>query len=307
MADSDVDEPAPLRQGWDLIQAARLAEAVDVLRPYVASTPDDPVGLRRLAVALVGVGEPGEALPLVERSLALDPTAPRTYRAKALTLARLGRPQEALAAMRAAGDPTEPDDEVFLTLLYLQLPGGRSDAWRLVRRAAARQPANVHLRRMGAEIRRAWLRRCIATAFITLAAAATALIGYGFVGDATSADGALMAGLAMLLLVLPLGIVLGAIERLGYRRPPRPVALPAPWVRPFGDVASLAVGPVVTAALAWWSGASVVTVAVLALLVTGLGPGSVALSRRRGRRARATRFATLPAARQPSDGHVHEA
>jgi hypothetical protein len=304
MADSNVEEPALRQAGWEFIQTSRFAEAVEVLGPYVASAPYDAIGLRRLAVALLGVNEPEEALLLIQRSLALDPSAPRTHRANAYALAMLGRPEESLAAMRLACDPAHPDaaDDTFLAHLHAHIPGGMSEAWHRARRVASLDPANSHIRRVNAEIRRTWLMRCRATAFISLAAASAALIGYGLVGDASSADRALIGGLAIAFIVLPLGIVLGAVERFVSRRPARPAGLPAPWVRPIGDVASLAVGPVVTAALAWWSGASAVTVAVLALLVAGLGPGSVALLRRRTRPARAIPFAAPPT----SDGHVHE-
>jgi hypothetical protein len=302
---SDVEEPALRQAGWEFIQASRFAEAVDVLGPYVASAPYDAIGLRRLAVALLGVNEPEEALLLIQRSLALDPSAPRTHRALAYALAMLGRPQESLAAMRLACDPAHADagDDAFLAQLLAHTPGGMSEAWHRARRAATLEPADSHIRQMNAGLRRAWLRRCRATAFVNLAVAVAVLIGYGLVGPAPPADHALMAGLATLLVVLPVGVSLGAIERFGSRRPARPVPLPAAWVRPTVDAASFAVGPLLTAAVAWWSGAPAVTIAILSLLVAGLGAGAIALTRRWGRRAKAVPLAAPPT----SDGHIHEA
>jgi Flp pilus assembly protein TadD len=106
-ADGDTPEPMAdpgLKLGVAAIQQGRIANAIPLLRTYVAAHPDDADGHNWLGYALRKSGDAKAALPHYDRALRLDPRhlGAREYRGEAyLMLDRLADAEAELAELRS--------------------------------------------------------------------------------------------------------------------------------------------------------------------------------------------------------------
>jgi uncharacterized protein HemY len=128
---TDVD--SRLARAQELVLIARPAEAVPLLEDYLAEHPDDALGWRRLAGALVGTrAEDERAIAAAERAIALDPTDPLPHRHLAqLYLLTRGFPEMRAHARRAT--ELDPDDPIALS--YLAVAAAYADNDRKAARA----------------------------------------------------------------------------------------------------------------------------------------------------------------------------
>lgn len=82
--------------------ANKPAEAVALLRPYVARNPDHPLAIGQLGRLLAQLGNHQEALPLLQRAVQLDSGDPGNFLSLAQIHLAQGRPADAAANFRAA-------------------------------------------------------------------------------------------------------------------------------------------------------------------------------------------------------------
>jgi predicted O-linked N-acetylglucosamine transferase (SPINDLY family) len=85
-----------VRRGLTLHQAGRVAEAAAIYQAVLKTHPQQFECLHYLGVAHLQQGQPGTALPLLERALALGPNDPSLQANLGLALTSLGRPEQAL-------------------------------------------------------------------------------------------------------------------------------------------------------------------------------------------------------------------
>jgi predicted O-linked N-acetylglucosamine transferase (SPINDLY family) len=102
MTDDGRDVIPPLKRGFDLHRAGRLAEAEALYREVLSTQPDHADALHLLGVIEGGKGRVREALALLERAAALAPAAPHVFCNLAKFLVDAGRAEDAESAARHA-------------------------------------------------------------------------------------------------------------------------------------------------------------------------------------------------------------
>jgi TolB-like protein/DNA-binding winged helix-turn-helix (wHTH) protein/Tfp pilus assembly protein PilF len=82
--------------GWILFQARHYDEAIQELRSVLAVHPDDVSALWTLGFALIGKGQPEQAIPVLERTVSISHRSPGSIELLATAKARAGQHAEAL-------------------------------------------------------------------------------------------------------------------------------------------------------------------------------------------------------------------
>ncbi|MDG9672455.1 tetratricopeptide repeat protein [Micromonospora sp. DH14] len=85
----------------ELVRAEQFGPAIELLREHLNAHPDDGIAWRRLAGALIGLGEHAAAVDAAGRAIDIDPEDVAAYRYRALALLMLKRDGESAAASTA--------------------------------------------------------------------------------------------------------------------------------------------------------------------------------------------------------------
>ncbi|MFI7604145.1 tetratricopeptide repeat protein [Micromonospora sp. NPDC049366] len=104
----------------ELVRAKQLEPAVALLREHLTAHPDDGVGWRRLAGALIGLDEEPAAVDAADRAIELNSEDAAAYRYRALAHQLLSRYRESYADAKRAVE-LAPDDHESLSLLALNV------------------------------------------------------------------------------------------------------------------------------------------------------------------------------------------
>ncbi|GAA3770306.1 tetratricopeptide repeat protein [Micromonospora maritima] len=165
--------PAPVEdavaRARDLVLAQEFRPAVALLRAHLRTHPDDSLAWRRLAGALIGLGDQHAAIDAAGRAIDADPGDTVAWRYRGLARHLLGRHRESYADARRAVD-LAPDDPEGLNLLAVNVLTVDRDVARfreLYRRALTVDPSNAPARHSAGLDRR--IRRRGAAALVLLA------------------------------------------------------------------------------------------------------------------------------------------
>ncbi|HVL69488.1 MAG TPA: tetratricopeptide repeat protein [Vicinamibacterales bacterium] len=135
---------------WYAIANYDYAEAVRLYRQILAAYPGDTEPYLRLAVLLIGEGQPQEALDVVLRGLTIDPASPQLHNVRAAAHEHLHQYDRAIEAARRYVElaPHEPNPYDSLSL-HLVSVGDYAGAKAALQRALAIDPrfeiARIHL------------------------------------------------------------------------------------------------------------------------------------------------------------------
>jgi Flp pilus assembly protein TadD len=123
-------------------RAANYAQAATTLAPLAAAESQDATALRLLGLCRLRLGDPTEALALLERAHHLAPGDPWTRFHLAIGLQAVGRHQEAAPLFRACEAllPDDPAPSINLATTRLAL-GDVAGAIRAARKAVLRAPS----------------------------------------------------------------------------------------------------------------------------------------------------------------------
>ncbi|HZN71842.1 MAG TPA: tetratricopeptide repeat protein [Micromonosporaceae bacterium] len=138
------EEPEPLRRALQLGLEKRYAEAIVILREYLATYPDSSLAWRRLAGAFLGAGEPAEAELAAKEAVAHAPDDPVAHRMLGVALYHGGKPgQAAEVASRAIElDGHDPEAHALLAYALLEEPKSWTQARAEANRAVELGPHN---------------------------------------------------------------------------------------------------------------------------------------------------------------------
>ncbi|MFI7662321.1 tetratricopeptide repeat protein [Micromonospora parva] len=175
----------------ELVRAEQFGPAIELLREHLNAHPDDGIAWRRLAGALIGLGDHAAAVDAAGRAIDIDPEDVAAYRYRALALLMLKRDGESYADAKRAVE-LAPDDHEALSLLARNVVEVDRDVVRfkkLIRRALTVNPDSAPARHLARQYRRLHRRTLtVATHLVTLPAAIVLLIGWFAVGTGRSMD-----------------------------------------------------------------------------------------------------------------------
>jgi tetratricopeptide (TPR) repeat protein len=138
-----------LRAQLMLDRGENVDQAVQTLRELAVSAPDIPQVAVQLASALVGLGQPGDALDVVIRALTDHPDEPALVATEVRLLAELGRHREAVRHAEEALRRGLPEQHLDLPLAEAQLGAGDvMAALRTTESAVAVMPGSAAVHRL---------------------------------------------------------------------------------------------------------------------------------------------------------------
>ncbi|MEU7779326.1 tetratricopeptide repeat protein [Micromonospora parva] len=165
----------------ELVRAEQFGPAIELLREHLNAHPDDGIAWRRLAGALIGLGDHAAAVDAAGRAIEIDPEDVTAYRYRALALLLLNRGRDSYADAKRAVE-LAPDDHEALSLLAQNVVEVDRDVARfkeLIQRALNANPDSApawHLARQYRRLRRRTLT--VAMHLVTLPAAIVLLFGW---------------------------------------------------------------------------------------------------------------------------------
>lgn len=129
--------------GIEHYEAARFVEARSSFEEALALVPGRVSTLGNLAATLIRLGEPQNALPLLEQALGTDPAYVDAWLHRAGALATLGRPEEALASLDSAL-ALKPDSvpALYQRSVLLNDMGRHAESLAASARLVAREPGS---------------------------------------------------------------------------------------------------------------------------------------------------------------------
>lgn len=174
----------------ELVLAKRFEPAISLLRAYLTTHPEDAVAWRRLAGALIGVGDHAAAVDAAGRAIEVSPEDVAAHRHRALAHSLLARHRESYSDAKRAVE-LAPDDHEALALLAVNVLYVDRDVARfkdLFRRALTLNSSSAPARYLAKQYRR--IRRNSMAVAVWLAAtpAAVALLVRWFAVDDASSD-----------------------------------------------------------------------------------------------------------------------
>ncbi|MEU4554020.1 tetratricopeptide repeat protein [Micromonospora violae] len=132
----------------ELVLAKQFEPAVALLREHLTTHPDDGVGWRRLAGALIGLDEEAAAVGAASRAIEINPEDAVAYRYRALAHQQISRYRESYVDAKRAVE-LAPDDHEALSLLALNVLAVGRDTARfkeLIQRALTVNPDSATAR-----------------------------------------------------------------------------------------------------------------------------------------------------------------
>ncbi|MDG9672460.1 tetratricopeptide repeat protein [Micromonospora sp. DH14] len=175
----------------ELVRAEQFGPAIELLREHLNAHPDDGIAWRRLAGALIGLGEHAAAVDAAGRAIDIDPEDVAAYRYRALALLMLKRDGESYADAKRAVE-LAPDDHEALSLLARNVIEVDRDIARfkeLIGRALTVNPDSAPARHLARQYRRLHRRNlAVAMHLVILPAAIVLLFGWFAVDTGRSTD-----------------------------------------------------------------------------------------------------------------------
>ncbi|MEU1243964.1 tetratricopeptide repeat protein [Micromonospora parva] len=195
----------------ELVRAEQFGPAIELLREHLNARPDDAIAWRRLAGALIGLGDHAAAVDAAGRAIDIDPEDVAAYRYRALALLMLKRDRESYADAKRAVE-LAPDDHEALTLLARNVVEVDRDVARfkeLIDRALTVNPDSAPARHLARQYRRLHRRKlAVAMHLVILPAAIVLLVGWFAVdtGRSTAARWMVWPCLVALAVILVRGV-----------------------------------------------------------------------------------------------------
>ncbi|WP_030332317.1 tetratricopeptide repeat protein [Micromonospora parva] len=195
----------------ELVRAEQFGPAIELLREHLNARPDDAIAWRRLAGALIGLGDHAAAVDAAGRAIDIDPEDVAAYRYRALALLMLKRDRESYADAKRAVE-LAPDDHEALTLLARNVVEVDRDVARfkeLIDRALTVNPDSAPARHLARQYRGLHRRNlAVAMHLVILPAAIVSLVGWFAVdtGRSTAARWMVWPCLVALTVILVRGV-----------------------------------------------------------------------------------------------------
>jgi tetratricopeptide (TPR) repeat protein len=175
----------------ELVLAEQFEPAIALLREYLTTQPDDGVAWRRLAGALIGLGDHAAAVDAAGRAVEVNPEDVAAHRHRALAYHLLTRHRASYAEAKRAVE-LAPDDHEALTLLAFNVLNVDRDVARfkeLFQRALTVNPSSAPARDAASQYRRIRRRSMAIAVWLAAVPPACVLLVRWFAVDASGDAG----------------------------------------------------------------------------------------------------------------------